>query len=102
LKNIEWESATLAKGELKEEVLELKQQSGKDIFVCSPSLIVCATKLNLINEYQLCIHHVKAGSGLTLFKNISEKIMLKLVKTKTFGFGAIILYYEPIKNDCET
>jgi len=102
LKNIEWESATLAKGELKEEVLELKQQSGKDIFVCSPSLIVCATKLNLINEYQLCIHHVKAGSGLPLFKNISEKIMLKLVKTKTFGFGAIILYYEPIKNDCET
>ena len=57
-------------------------------------------KLNLIDEYQLCVHPVIAGSGLPLFKNINEKISLKLVKTKTFGFGAIILYHEPTKNDC--
>ncbi|MEO5995656.1 MAG: dihydrofolate reductase family protein [Chitinophagaceae bacterium] len=97
LKNIEWESAKLANRNIEEEVLELKQQSGKDIFVCSPSLIVALTKLNLIDEYQLCVHPVIAGSGLPLFKNINEKIILKLVETKTFGFGAIILYYESIK-----
>jgi hypothetical protein len=34
---------------------------------------------------------------LPLFKNIHEKIILKLVKTKTFGSGAVILYYEPTK-----
>ena len=95
LKNVKWESAKLANQVIEEEVLELKQQSGKDVFVCSPSLIVALTKLHLIDEYQLCVHPVIAGSGLPLFKNISEKITLKLIKTKTFSGGAVILYYEP-------
>ena len=97
LKNVDWESAKLANRDIEEEVLELKQQSGKDIFVGSPSLIVALTKLNLIDEYQLCVHPVIAGGGLPLFKNLSEKIALNLVNTKTFGSGAIILYYEPKK-----
>jgi len=96
LKNVDWESARLAHRDLEQEVLELRQQSGNDVFVCSPSLIVALTKLKLIDEYQLCIHPVIAGSGLPLFKNISEKITLKLVKTRTFSGGAVILYYEPI------
>ena len=95
LKNVDWKSAKLASQGIEKEVLELKRQSGKDVFVCSPSLIVALTKLNLIDEYQLCIHPVIAGSGLPLFKNISEKITLKLTKTKTFSGGAVILYYEP-------
>ena len=94
LKNVDWKSARLASQSPENEVLELRQQPGKDIFVCSPGLIVALTKLNLIDEYQLCIHPVIAGSGLPLFKNISEKITLKLTKTKTFSGGAIILYYE--------
>lgn len=97
LKNVEWESARLANRDLEEEISELKQQSGKDIFVCSPSLIVALTKLNLIDEYQLCIHPVIAGSGLPLFKNLNEKIALNLMKTKTFDFGAVLHYYEPIQ-----
>lgn len=104
LKNVDWKSARLATLDLKEEVLALKQPGSapggsgdKDIFVGSPGLIVALTKLNLIDEYQLCIHPVIAGSGLPLFKNISEKIILTLTKTKTFGGGAIILYYEPTK-----
>jgi dihydrofolate reductase len=56
---------------------------------------VALTKLNLIDEYQLCVHPVIAGSGLPLFKDLSEKITLKLVKTKVFGSGAVTLYYEP-------
>lgn len=96
LKNVDWKSAKLASQGLEKEVLELKQQSGKDVFVGSPSLIVALTRLNLIDEYQLCIHPVIAGSGLPLFKNISEKIILKLMKTKTFSGGAVILYYEPV------
>ena len=95
LNNVEWESATVAKRDLKEEVLELRQQSGKDIFVGSRSLIIQLMKLNLIDEYQLCIHPVIAGNGLPLFENINDRTILKLVKTKTFSGGAVILYYEP-------
>ena len=97
LKNVDWKSAKLASQDLEKEVLELKEQPGKSVLVGSPGLIVALTKLNLIDEYQLCIHPVIAGSGLPLFKNISEKIMLTLVKIKTFGGGAIILYYKPIQ-----
>jgi len=95
LNNIDWKSARLANRDIEEEVLELKQQSGNDIYVGSPGLIVTLTKLKLINEYQLCVHPVIAGSGLPLFKNINDKINLKLKKTKTFNGGAVILYYEP-------
>lgn len=98
LKNVDWKTAKLASQDLEKEVLELKQSrngGSNAVFVCSPSLIVALTKLNLIDEYQLCVHPVIAGSGLPLFKNISEKITLKLIKTKTFSGGAVILYYEP-------
>lgn len=99
LKNVEWESAKLAERDLEAEVLELKQQSGKDIFVGSPSLIVALTQLGLIDEYQLCVHPVIVGSGLPLFKSINDKTVLKLLKTKSFSSGAIALNYEPIKNE---
>jgi dihydrofolate reductase len=98
LKKVDWKSAKLARQSLEKEVLERKRSrnsGNKDVFVCSPSLIVALTKLNLIDEYQLCVHPVIAGSGLPLFKNISEKITLKLIKTKTFTGGAVLLYYEP-------
>jgi dihydrofolate reductase len=95
LKNVEWESATIAKRDLKDEVLELKQQSGKDIFVGSRSLIIQLIKLDLIDELQLCIYPVVAGNGLPLFENINNRIIFKLIKNKIFSGGAVILYYEP-------
>jgi len=95
LKNVEWESAKLANRDIEEEVLELKQQSGKDILVGSRSLIIQLMKLNLLDEYQLCIHPVIAGTGLPLFENIKDRTVLKLIKTKTFSGGAVMLYYEP-------
>lgn len=95
IKNVEWESATIAKRDLKDEVLELKQQSGKDIFVGSRSLIIQLIKLDLIDELQLCVHPVVAGSGMPLFENIDHRTILKFIKTKIFSAGAVILYYEP-------
>jgi dihydrofolate reductase len=97
LQHVEWKTARLAKRDLKEEVLELKQQAGKDILVGSPGLIVALTQLDLIDEYQLGVQPTVLGSGLQLFKNISDRVNLKLLKTKTFGCGAVTLYYEPTK-----
>ena len=99
LKNVDWKNVKLAKGGIKEEVLELKQQAGKNILAGSPSLIVALTQLHLIDEYQLCVHPIVLGSGLPLFKNIKDRVDLKLLKTKTFACGAVTLYYEPAKND---
>lgn len=95
LKNITWESAKLANRTIEEEVLELRQHDGKDILVGSRSLIISLMKSNLIDEFRLCIHPVIAGNGLTLFENIVERKILKLLKTKIFSSGAVILYFEP-------
>lgn len=95
LKNVEWKSAMIANHDLKETVLELRQQPGKDIFVGSRSLIIQLINLQLIDEFQLCIHPVVAGSGLPLFEDINHRTIFKLVNTKTFSGGAVILYYEP-------
>ncbi|MFC4874298.1 dihydrofolate reductase family protein [Negadavirga shengliensis] len=95
LKNTAWESAKLANRAIEEEVLDLKQQPGKDILVGSRSLIIQLMKRNFIDEYQICIHPVIAGKGLPLFENIHDRTTLKLIKTKTFGSGAVTFYYEP-------
>jgi dihydrofolate reductase len=51
-------------------------------------------KLDLIDEYQLCVHPVIVGKGLPLFENINDRTVFKLLKTKVFNSGAIILYYK--------
>ena len=99
LKHLKWKSTELATGDLEEVVLELKQQPGKDILVGSPGLIAALTQPGLIDEYQLCIHPVILGSGLPLFRNINDRKILKLIKTKTLRSGAVTGYYEPRKDD---
>lgn len=99
LENIGWKNVKLAKADIKEEVLDLKQQEGKSILAGSPSLIVALTQLGLIDEYQLCIHPIILGNGLRLFRDIKDRINLKLIQTKRFGSGVITLYYEPLKNN---
>jgi len=97
LKHTQWKSALLANKALEEEVLDLRNKFGKDILVGSRSLIIQLINLNLIDEFQLCVHPVLVGKGLPLFDKIKDRTMFKLIKTKTFGSGAIVLYYEPLK-----
>lgn len=95
MKNLAWESARLAHRSVEEKVLELRQQPGRDILVGSRSLIIQLMRLNLVDEYQFCVHPVVIGKGLPLFENINDRTVLKLIKTKTFSSGAITLYYKP-------
>jgi dihydrofolate reductase len=98
LKSVDWKNTKLKNEIIKEEVLALRQSrnGGKNILVGSPGLIVALMQLDLIDEYQLSLQPFVLGNGLPLFKNVKNSINLKLLKTKTFGCGAITLYYEPI------
>lgn len=96
LKDTGWATAKLASRTLDEEVLELKQQSGKGIFVGSRSLIIQLLNSKLIDEFQICIHPVIEGKGLPLFDQIKDRAIFNLIKTKSLKSGAIVLYYEPI------
>lgn len=97
LNNVTWKNSILKKEIVKEELLQLKKQSGKDIFVGSPSLIVQLANLGVVEEFQLGLHPTIVGHGLPLFKNINDQIDLKFVKTKPFRSGVMIFYYETKK-----
>ncbi len=98
LKDTNWDSAKLSDRLLNEKVLELKQQSGKAILVGSRSLIIQLLNSNLIDEFQICIHPIIEGQGLRLFDQVKDRIMLKLIMTKSLSSGAAVFYYEPTKN----
>lgn len=94
LENVEWKTAELKRELVKDDIVELKKQPGKPIFVGSPSMIVQLGNLGLIDGYQIAIHPTVAGSGLPLFKNVADSIDLRLLKTSQFDCGAVAFYYE--------
>ena len=95
LKDVSWENARLATGTIEQEVQALRPLPGKDIYVGSPSLIATMTDLRLLDEIQICVHPVIAGKGLQLFKSISDRVDLKLTRTKLFASsGSMLFYYD--------
>jgi len=95
---IGWENTELAKGNLKEEVNKLKNQSGKDIIVYGGSSFVSAlVKENLIDEFHLFINPVALGRGLPIFDQLENWQHLKLIKSITCDSGIVILHYERTK-----
>jgi len=93
LKAIDWPTARLAQRSLEEEVRALRLQAGNPVYVGSPGLIRSLTEFGLIDEYQLCVHPVIAGSGLQLFGTLNRRVELILIGTKAFNSGAVILYH---------
>jgi dihydrofolate reductase len=94
LKEVHWKNTSLVKESLHDEILRLKQQAGKNILVGSPSLIVQLLKLDLVDEYQLCVNPIILGTGLKLFKNIEERVDLKLTGSQPFQSGVVLLCYQ--------
>jgi dihydrofolate reductase len=99
LKEVQWKTARLEHGDLKEEVLALRQQDRGDILVGSRSLIISLLNVGLVDEFQINVQpRIAGGEGrLSLFENIKEKIELKLITTKTFQNGSVIFCYAPIE-----
>ena len=65
----------------------------------SASIVQAFTNAGLIDEYQLLVHPVVLGSGKPLFKNIKDRVNLKLVETRTFHSGVVLLNYSPDKKE---
>jgi len=98
LQKVEWENTTLVKNNFSEAVSKLKQQAGKDIAILGSSdLTVSLMEQGLVDEFRIMINPVVLGDGKPLFKGIKGQTKLKLIKTKTFKSGNVLLYYEPVK-----
>jgi dihydrofolate reductase len=93
---LEWNNSTLIKGNVAEEVTRLKQQPGKDILVFgSGELVNTLMGHDLIDEYRLMVFPIVVGSGKRLFRDVGAQKALKLVETKMFSTGVVVLTYEP-------
>ena len=93
---LEWNNSTLIRGNVAEEVSELKQPPGKDILVFgSGYLVKTLMGEDLIDEYRLMVFPVVLGSGQRLFRDGIDKIVLRHVDTETFGSGVVVLAYQP-------
>ncbi len=96
LEKAEWNNTRLVTGNVAEEISRLKRQPGKDWFLFgSADLASALTNLGLIDEYRVMVNPVVLGSGKPLFKGIKDKLNLKLVSTKAFRSGNVLLSYQP-------
>ncbi len=96
LKKVEWENTKLVKDNFAEAVSKLKQETGKDIAIFGSSdLAVLLIEHGLIDELRIMVNPIVLGSGKPMFKGIKDQTILKLIKTKTFKSGNILLYYTP-------
>jgi dihydrofolate reductase len=94
LDRVDW-NAELVRGDLGTAVQQLKQESGRGLFVGGVRLPLALAELGLIDEYELVVHPRIAGHGPTLFAGLSKRIDLKLVSRLEFGSGTVALRYEP-------
>ena len=98
LDKVEWKNSTLIKENVKAEILRLKHQPGKDLVLFGGANIASTLlRLGLIDEYRIILNPVILSSGNPFFKDIRDKLSLKLLGTKVFDCGNVLLYYQPVK-----
>src|SRR5262252_3551558 len=94
LNRVDW-NAELVRGDLQEAVRQLKQESGKGLFLGGVKLPLALAELGLIDEYEFVVQPRLVGHGPTLFAGLSKYVDLRLVSRLEFGSGAVAMRYEP-------
>jgi dihydrofolate reductase len=96
LAKAEWNNTQVIKGDAVKELSRLKAEPGKDLYIFgSADLSSTFTRHNLIDEYRLMVNPVVLGKGGPLFKESESMLKLKLLNTKSFKNGNVLLYYAP-------
>ena len=95
LKKVDWNNSRLAKDEAFVELKKLKKQPGKDIAIFGSSdLSIAFIEENLIDEFRLIVNPIVLGAGKHIFQGIGNRLQVKLIKSKAFKSGNVILCYE--------
>ncbi|HKD77994.1 MAG TPA: dihydrofolate reductase family protein [Ktedonobacterales bacterium] len=101
LDHIDWgdaQNTVLIKDNIAEEINNIKQQPGKDIwFLGSTALAQTFMMLDLIDEYRITLNPTVLGQGKLLFAGVTRNIPLKLLESKSFKSGVVALRYEPVR-----
>ena len=95
LEKAEWNNSTIIKTDVAAKLTELKNQPGGDVLVAgSATLIHTLMEHDLVDEYRLLVYPIVVGKGKRLFKDGNDT-KLKVVETKPFDSGVVLLRYEP-------
>ena len=78
-----------------EEVARLKEQPGGDLALGGADLAASFRRLGLIDEYRIYVHPVLVGRGKPLFRETDAMTPLRLLESRTFGNGVVLLRYSP-------
>lgn len=96
LKRADWNNSTIITGDIAAAVAKLKAQPGGDLMVYgSPDLVDELLRHDLVDEYRLQIYPVILGSGKRLFRDRIDTHHLRLISSRTFSSGVVLLTYEP-------
>lgn len=95
LRRVDDPHSRLARKDLVEEVREIQQKPGRDIFVGSLSIASQLSAAGLIDEYRFVVHPVIAGNGPRLFESVKlpATMRLDLLRTQRFASGAVAMEY---------
>jgi dihydrofolate reductase len=93
---LDWANSQLYKGELAKVVAELKGMPGKNILMPgSPRLVRSLLAEGLLDELALMVSPVVVGPGMRLYEDLTGRIDLDLVDSRTFSNGVVYLSYRP-------
>ncbi|MCA9907413.1 MAG: dihydrofolate reductase [Anaerolineae bacterium] len=96
LASADWQNSTLIKTNVIDAIARLKRETPGTIGITgSATLIRALTQAGLIDEFQFLVHPIVLGQGLRLFDGLTAAVPLKLVETKTFTSGVVLLTYQP-------
>lgn len=96
LDRADWKNTELVKGDIVARVRRMKEESGPGLVIMGSGTIVSQlTQARLIDGYQFVVNPIVLGSGRTLFEGVKEKLGLKLQRTRPFGNGNVVMWYQP-------
>ncbi|WP_433656951.1 dihydrofolate reductase family protein [Nocardia sp. CA-128927] len=88
----EWENTVILRGI--DELRAVQDQPGKDIVATgSIQLVHALSAADLVDEYRMFVYPVVRGAGKRLFADALEIPKLKLVETRPFDSGVVLLRY---------
>ena len=95
LESVEDRKTRIVRTNLRDEIIKLKQEPGKNILVGGVNLPSQLIALGLVDEYRFVVHPIIAGEGRRLLEGLSlqDRPPLKLVESKTFKSGVVALRY---------
>ncbi|MDP9042355.1 MAG: dihydrofolate reductase family protein [Bacteroidota bacterium] len=95
LERVEGKNTSIIRGNLKEEILKLKQQPGGNISTGGVDIPSQLIALGLVDEFHIVVQPIVAGAGRRFLDdtNLQESLQLKLVDSKVFGSGYVALRY---------